>query len=172
MGHWPVRGEEMVDWGSPVGEPVRWEDLPPSKQPSLFGEAWTLEKPTFCRESRALTVKPVGWRPLPRFLQPPSCRGQRRRSPSPAPSFSPGPGPFVWRRDPSAFVYLHAPAVPALVAHASSRIPKQPREITNRDLAPKKKKPLAGEAGPMGSEGGASRWAGSWAFAFACCCLL
>lgn len=140
---WPVRGERGGDWGSPGGETSGLEGLPPSQQPSLFGEAWTLEKPTSGIKSRALAVTPVGWRPLPRFSRPPSCRGQRRLSASPAPLLPPpargsrrGGGaqrtlepsrrcrllpPHSWRAPPVGF-------------------PKQPERITNRDLAPKKKK--------------------------------
>ncbi|ELK06105.1 Nuclear autoantigenic sperm protein [Pteropus alecto] len=87
--HWPVCGEGVVDWGSPGRETGGWEDLPADEQLSLFGEAWTLEKPTSCREPCALAVTLVGWRPLPRFSRPPSCRGQRRLSPSPAPLLPP-----------------------------------------------------------------------------------
>lgn len=89
LGHWPVCGEGVVDWGSQGRETGGWEELPADEQLSLFGEAWRLEKPTSCREPHALAVTLVGWRPLPRFSRPPSCRGQRRLSPSPAPLLPP-----------------------------------------------------------------------------------
>lgn len=60
------------------------EDLPLNK-PLRFGEARRVEKASSCRELRALSLKLLGWRPLPRFSRPPSCRGQRRPSLSPAP---------------------------------------------------------------------------------------
>lgn len=75
----------------------------------------------------------------------------------PSPS-SPGPGLSEGRRGPSVQVCLHAPTVPELLARTFSKIPK-PGKITNRDLAPKKKrkkeKPSTREVGPVGL-----RWAG------------
>lgn len=56
----------------------------------------------------------------------------------PSPS-SPGPGLSEGRRGPSVQVCLHAPTVPELLERTFIKIPK-PGKITNRDLAPKKKK--------------------------------
>ena len=88
----------------------------------------------------------------------------------PSPS-SPGPGLPAGRRGPGAAVYLHVPAVAALLACASGRIPKHIGKITNRALAPKKKKKkkpcTREEAGPVGRDGRGLSGAGSCARAFA-----
>lgn len=117
--------------------------MPPNEQPLLLGKAWTLEKPTSCREPGVLAVTRGRLAPpAPLFaaaILPGAAAAVLIACPS---SSSRGPGLSTGRRGPSASVCLYASTVPALVAHASSSISKQQGEITNRDLAPKNRKAL------------------------------
>lgn len=118
-------------------------------------EALTREQPTSCRGPCSAAGTPVAWRPLPRILRPPSCRGQRRQFPSPAPLLpSPARGS---RRGPGVAVGPHALVSPH--SGASDRILKQLRKTTHGDLAPKKKrekkKTLHEEGGRAGGSEGA-----------------
>lgn len=125
-------------------------------------EALTREQPTSCRGPCSAAGTPVAWRPLPRILRPPSCRGQRRQFPSPAPLLpSPARGS---RRGPGVAVGPHALVSPH--SGASDRILKQLRKTTHGDLAPKKKREKkknparGGRPGRWVGGGGASRGRG------------
>lgn len=148
-----------MDWGSPGGETGGREDFPPNEQLLQFGEAWTLEKPTSCRAGRISCNAGRLAPPAPLFAAA-ILLGAAAAVAVACPSSSRGPGLSAGRRDPSASVCLHVPTVPALVWRTPPvGFPKQPGKITNRDLAPKKRKalPARGRLDPWGRGRGLSK---------------
>lgn len=138
--------------------------MPPTDQPSQFGEARTVETHLLQRTSRISSNTSRLAPPAPLFAAA-ILPGAAAAAPSSAPLLPPPARGYRRGGGATGLPSVYSPTVPALLARASSGVPRQPGEISNRDLAPKKKKKTFArgrEAGPVGwgagpSGGGATR---------------
>ena len=78
------------------GRPEGWRTCLPMNNRRYSGRPGHWRSSPLVESLPSISVTAVGWRPLPRFSRPPSCRGQRRLSPLPAPLFPPPARGYRW----------------------------------------------------------------------------